>query len=141
VLDPCHRDTYDEDACPDPKIVIDSDTEVLILQEVHFEFDSAVIKPESFGILRAVARALDANQNVFLVEVQGHTDQRGSDRYNLDLSQRRAESVVEFLVKEGITRSRLQPKGYGKRRPVDKRMNEEAWAKNRRVEFVILERW
>ena len=70
----------------------------------------------------------------------GHTDERGDDAYNLDLSDRRAAAVVKYLVDNGVEAKRLTSQGYGETQPVDKRQNEAAWAKNRRVEFHILKR-
>ena len=138
------RETYnqidDHDGCPDGPAIITGDTTSVILQEIYFEFDSAVIKKQSHPILEAVAKSLSVFTDIRLVEVQGHTDERGSDAYNLDLSQRRAESVVNFLVENGVARDRLDPVGYGERVPIDSRSNQNAWAKNRRVEFHVIKR-
>jgi peptidoglycan-associated lipoprotein len=72
--------------------------------------------------------------------VQGHTDERGSDAYNLDLSDRRAASVRRYLTEHGVTADRLQSHGYGETQPIDPSHGEKAWSKNRRVEFLILKR-
>ena len=72
------------------------------------------------------------------IEVGGHTDSRGSDALNLRLSQRRAESVLEYLAQAGVSRSRLSAVGYGEARPVASNDNETGRALNRRVEFVVL---
>ncbi|MBP6629444.1 MAG: OmpA family protein, partial [Kofleriaceae bacterium] len=69
-----------------------------------------------------------------------HTDERGNDAYNLDLSDRRAKSVKDYLIGKGIEDSRLTSQGYGETQPLDRRSNEQAWAKNRRVAFLILKR-
>jgi OOP family OmpA-OmpF porin len=129
----------DEDGCPEvPKKVIISGGKLQILDKVYFETNKAVIKPESFEILYQVAETLKLNPQIELVEVQGHTDSRGSDSYNLDLSNRRAASVRTFLIdKGGIAPDRLISKGYGESEPVDPAENIQAWAKNRRVEFII----
>ena len=66
--------------------------------------------------------------------------ERGDDAYNLDLSQRRAHAVLEYLTGKGVDAGRLQSQGYGETQPIDRKHNEEAWAKNRRVEFLILKR-
>ena len=90
-----------------------------------------------------IAETLNLNPDIALVEVQGHTDERGSDAYNLRLSQDRAAAVVEYLTeraKSAVDPSRLTPQGYGEREPKDRAHNEEAWAKNRRVEFLIVRR-
>ena len=130
----------DEDGCPDRGRVVVTDTKIEILDKVYFEYNKAVIKSESFPILDAVAATLAGNPDIEQVEVQGHTDERGNDAYNLELSDKRAKAVVQYLVDKGIDVSRLQGQGYGETQPIDRRSNEQAWAKNRRVEFLILKR-
>ena len=130
----------DEDGCPDRGRVVVTDTKIEILDKVYFEYNKAVIKSESYPILDAVAATLEGNPDIQLVEVQGHTDERGNDAYNLSLSDKRAKAVVQYLVDKGIDRSRLEGQGYGETQPIDRKSNEAAWAKNRRVEFLILKR-
>jgi OmpA-OmpF porin, OOP family len=130
----------DEDGCPDHGPVIEREGEIEILDVIQFEFDSAVIEEQSFGILRAVAMTIQQSPTIALVEVQGHTDERGSAAYNLDLSQRRAQSVLEFLVGEGVARDRLRARGYGETRPLVDGHGEEAWTANRRVQFILARR-
>ena len=72
------------------------------------------------------------------MEVAGHADERAADQYNLVLTQKRVDSVVAALIQRGIDRSRLRSKGYGEYCPEDQGHNEEAWEKNRRVEFKIV---
>jgi OOP family OmpA-OmpF porin len=74
------------------------------------------------------------------VEVQGHTDSVGNDRFNLKLSQKRAESVKAYLVKQGVSADRMVPKGYGENVPIADNRTKDGRAQNRRVEFVITER-
>ncbi len=111
-----------------------------ILDKVFFDTGKATIKPESFSLLDDVYALLDANPDVKKVRVEGHTDSRGSARTNLSLSQARADSVKAYLVKKGIAAERLEAVGYGEEKPVDPANNAAAWDKNRRVEFMILER-
>jgi outer membrane protein OmpA-like peptidoglycan-associated protein len=113
--------------------------EIQILDKVYFDFDKADIKPESFKILREVAATMLANPQITKVEVQGHTDSDGDDKYNVELSQRRVESVVAFLAQEGVEASRLTPKGYGEGVPLVPNTTEANKATNRRVQFIILE--
>jgi outer membrane protein OmpA-like peptidoglycan-associated protein len=87
-----------------------------------------------------VASTLSGNPDIQLIEIQGHTDNRGNDAYNLDLSDRRAAAVKQYLVDKGIDENRLTSQGYGETQPIDKKNNEKAYAKNRRVEFLILKR-
>jgi outer membrane protein OmpA-like peptidoglycan-associated protein len=131
----------DEDGCPD-----DGDTHVEVTSEkvtidtkIMFDFDSARIRPESFNILNQVALTLQANMQLKKIRVEGHTDERGSDVYNLNLSQKRAESVMAYLVGRGVKEERIEAVGYGETKPVVDGHDEEAWSKNRRVEFTILE--
>ena len=131
----------DEDGCPDRGgPVVEHDGEIEVLEKIHFEYDSDVIQKRSFKILDAVALTILANPAISKVEVQGHTDERGSDAYNMDLSQRRANAVVEYLARKKVKRKRLEARGYGETVPLDTRRNERAWYKNRRVEFVIVGR-
>ncbi len=130
----------DDDGCPDKGRVTVTDTNIEILDKVYFALDSDVILEKSFGILDAVAATLEGNPDIGLIEIQGHTDQQGNDEYNLKLSDRRAASVKRYLVEKGISEDRLTSQGYGEQVLIDKKKNEKAYAKNRRVEFLILKR-
>ena len=90
----------------------------MILESIDFEFDSAKLKAHSLHVLDAVARALADNPNIDLIEIGGHTDERGTAAYNLDLSNRRAAAVVAYLVDHGIDAKRLSARGYGLTRPI-----------------------
>jgi outer membrane protein OmpA-like peptidoglycan-associated protein len=135
-----YNGTDDEDGCPDRGRVVVTDTAIEILDMVYFEFNKAVIKPQSYPILDAVAATLQGNPSIQLIEVQGHTDERGNDAYNLDLSDKRAHAVEKYLADKGVDAKRLTAQGYGETQPVDRRSVEAAWAKNRRVAFLILKR-
>jgi outer membrane protein OmpA-like peptidoglycan-associated protein/tetratricopeptide (TPR) repeat protein len=112
--------------------------ETVVLQNIFFETNLAVITPVSFPALDRVINFMKNNPGI-RVEIDGHTDSVGSDAYNLKLSQARAQSVVEYLVKHGIPRERLVAKGFGETKPVAPNTTPEGRAKNRRVEFRILE--
>ena len=135
-----YNGTDDEDGCPDRGRVVVTDTAIEILDMVYFEFNKAIIKPQSYPILDAVAATLQGNPSIQLIEVQGHTDERGDDAYNLDLSDKRAHAVEKYLADKGVDPKRLTAQGYGETQPIDRRSNEAAWAKNRRVAFLILKR-
>jgi len=141
---PNEPETYngyqDEDGCPDRGRVVVTDTSIEILDMVYFEYDKAIIKKESYPILDAVAATLQGNPSIQAVEIQGHTDERGDDNYNLDLSDRRAHSVRQYLIDKGVDEKRLTAQGYGETQPIDRGHNQAAWAKNRRVAFLILKR-
>jgi OOP family OmpA-OmpF porin len=109
---------------------------IIELPGVNFENDSAKLRPESSSILDGAVATLKANPGVN-VEVEGHTDSKASDKYNLGLSQRRADSVRGYLIKAGIPASRLTAKGYGKDKPVADNATAEGRAKNRRVDLRI----
>ncbi len=116
------------------------DDKIVISQAIHFEFDRAVIRPISFPILDAVVDVMKTHSSISKVRVEGHTDSFGSDAYNMRLSQKRVEAVREYLIAHGINGDRLVAVGYGETRPVDTNDTEEGRAKNRRVEFTILDR-
>jgi outer membrane protein OmpA-like peptidoglycan-associated protein len=105
------------------------------LYGIFFDFDKATLKPESLRLLGYMITLLKENSALKL-EVQGHTDNKGSDNYNLELSQRRAETVVGFMGLFGVDSSRLIPKGCGETKPVAGNDTEEGRAKSRRVELV-----
>jgi OmpA-OmpF porin, OOP family len=133
-----YNGTEDEDGCPDTGSVIIEENSIVILEKIYFETDSAEILQRSFPIIDAVAATLIGNPHITLVEVQGHADERSSDEYNIRLTRDRAASVVEALVQRGVARERVRSAGYGERCPVDPRHNDEAWERNRRVEFKII---
>jgi outer membrane protein OmpA-like peptidoglycan-associated protein len=105
------------------------------LHGILFDLDKSSLQPESTRQLQHVVILLKDNPDLTL-EVQGHTDDQGSDEYNMKLSQLRAETVVAYLGLFGIDSSRLVPKGYGESKPVMPKTTEEARAANRRVELV-----
>jgi outer membrane protein OmpA-like peptidoglycan-associated protein len=124
---------------PTPKKVQITAKKIVIMDKVFFETNKAKIKPESFGILKDVAKVLKDNAWVKSVEVQGHTDDVGKESQNMKLSQARAEAVRDFLVKEGVETGRLVPVGYGPTKPLVNEKTADARAQNRRVEFIILD--
>jgi outer membrane protein OmpA-like peptidoglycan-associated protein len=130
----------DEDGCPEPGNVCVTETEIKILQAVFFQTNRATIKPESFPILDEVAQVLQQHPEILKIEIQGHTDDRGNDRYNMRLSDARAKSVMAYLAKAGVDKKRLTAKGYGETMPIDTNETEDGRARNRRVVFQILEK-
>jgi outer membrane protein OmpA-like peptidoglycan-associated protein len=129
----------DNKGCPKkPSLVVVTDKEIKILQQIHFEFDKDKIRPESFKILDAVVEVLKSYPKIRL-EIQGHTDNKGRPEYNKSLSQRRAASVVKYLVAHGVDAGRLTAHGYGMERPVVSNDTDLNRALNRRVQFVRTE--
>jgi outer membrane protein OmpA-like peptidoglycan-associated protein len=139
-----------EDACPDapgpksddpklngcPPARIEAG-EIKILEQVKFKTGSAVILPESDAILTAVLTILNEHPEIKKLMVEGHTDNRGGAAYNLRLSDKRAQSVVTWLVKHGADNGRLASKGFGLTRPLAPNTTEDGRRENRRVEFHI----
>lgn len=107
---------------------------VLRLYAIQFDYDKATLRPEAMPTIRQISEALKRAPTLSIF-VEGHTDARGSEAYNLNLSRRRAAAVVDALVKtHGIDRSRLTPRGVGEGSPLDPSDTETAHQKNRRVE-------
>ncbi len=105
------------------------------LYGVVFDFNKAVLKPESDSVLQRV-QAFANKDTTLKLEVQGHTDNVGGDAYNQQLSEARSKSVVAWLVQHGVAAGRLSFKGFGKTHPVASNDNDEGRAKNRRVEIA-----
>jgi outer membrane protein OmpA-like peptidoglycan-associated protein len=125
--------------CPlKPSLVVVTDKEIKILQQIHFQFDKDKIRPESFRILDAVVEVLRSYPKIKL-EVQGHTDNKGSPAYNKSLSDRRAAAVRKYLSDHGVDASRLISHGYGMERPIVSNDTEQNRALNRRVQFIRTE--
>jgi len=103
---------------------------------VHFDFDMSDIRPDDKAILDAKVPILQANPQV-MIRIAGHTDERGSDEYNLALGERRAAAAKKYLIEHGIAESRIETISYGEERPIAQGSNEDAWAQNRRDEFEI----
>jgi outer membrane protein OmpA-like peptidoglycan-associated protein len=107
----------------------------LVLEGVNFDFDKATLRQEDIAIIDKDVTGLDKWGNVN-IEVAGHTDSRGSDKYNMKLSQRRAEAVRNYLISKGIAADRLTAKGYGESQPIADNATDEGRFKNRRVELI-----
>lgn len=106
------------------------------LESVYFDFDSAVLSDAARAALAANFEKLKGNPQAAL-RVEGHSDERGSDEYNLALSERRAQAAVKYLEALGFPAERLKAVGYGEEKPAVAGESEEAWAKNRRDEFLV----
>lgn len=131
----------------------------ITIEGIEYDFNSANLRPVSMEILDNLIEFLELNHNL-KIEIRSHTDERGSDKYNLDLSERRAKSVVDYLIANGIPAERLVAKGYGESMPAevkdengnlvtltpeyiyslpDKDKQEEYHQRNRRTAFFVLE--
>ncbi|MCM1021899.1 MAG: OmpA family protein [Muribaculum sp.] len=109
-------DMAEEDAEYNVDFVLASINKPNVVDNIFYDFDKATLRPESKTALDSMAQVLRDNPNV-TIEMASHTDRWGSEEYNIGLSQRRAQSVIDYLVKAGINSKRLQPQGYGKSRP------------------------
>lgn len=119
-------DNAEEDAEYGVDFVLASISKPNVVENIFYDFDKATLRPESKEALDELAVMLEDNPNV-AIEMGSHTDRKGSDEYNLDLSDRRAKSVVDYLLAKGINPSRLTYTGYGESQPktVTKRINKE----------------
>jgi outer membrane protein OmpA-like peptidoglycan-associated protein len=115
-------------------------SEIVTFDKVHFRSNSDVIMKKSYVLLDQVANVIKTHPDFGRVEVAGHTDSDGSSRYNLGLSQRRAEAVKTYLIKKGVDGKRLIPKGYGESNPVAPNTTPDGKYQNRRVLFVLIDR-
>lgn len=111
----------------------------ILLKNIYFEFDRDELMPRSYVELNKLLKIMRENPKL-AIEIVGHTDSIGDDGYNLDLSRRRALSVVNFLLENNISKSRLRSHGEGESKPVASNDTDEGRAQNRRVEFVVLKK-
>ncbi|MHA6249410.1 OmpA family protein [Pontibacter sp. CAU 1760] len=109
------------------------------MQPVYYDLDEATLRPASIQELDNIARIMNANPNIN-ISIEGHTDSRASNSYNMQLGQRRADVAYEYLVNKGISPKRLVTVTYGERRPVAPNTSEENMQLNRRTEFKVLPR-
>ncbi len=129
----------DDDGCPDQSAITVTCRAIEIRDTIYFETDRAVIQRRSYDLLNQIAAVLSARPDIRRISIEGHTDDRGSDAHNQDLSTRRAQAVREYLLTQGIAAERLTSQGFGESRPIDSNRTPRGRAANRRVEFVITE--
>ena len=114
---------------------LDDPNSLLAKRVVYFDFDKSDIKPEFRDILNAHAEYL-ANHADVSVTLEGHCDERGTREYNIALGERRANAVQRMLTLQGVAASQINTISYGEERPAALGHDEDAWALNRRVEFI-----
>jgi OmpA-OmpF porin, OOP family len=116
---------------------------VIVMDNVYYDFDRSSLQQESFATLDRLVASLNQYPTL-VIEIRAHTDSKGEDKYNMDLSEARAKTVVDYLISKGIDKSRLRSKGYGATMPVAPNKHEdgsddpEGRQKNRRTEFKVL---
>ncbi|MDR2583447.1 MAG: OmpA family protein [Fibromonadaceae bacterium] len=108
----------------------------IMSDDVYFEFDQATLTSSAKDILTEVGTILK-RESRFTVLTEGHTDERGTENYNLGLGMRRADAVVKFLTNYGVASSRLTKVSYGEEQPKAAGHSEDAWAQNRRAAFRV----
>ena len=109
----------------------------VLTQAIHFDFDASDILDADKPVLDRKAGVLGANRPI-RIRIEGNTDERGSDEYNLALGMRRAAAAKAYLTQRGIDATRIETVSYGEERPVCQEHDEACWAKNRRAEFAVL---
>lgn len=115
----------------------------IILKDIYYDFDKATLRPQSLIVLDTVVAIMQDNPNI-IIEMSAHTDSKGKDGYNMKLSQRRAQSCVDYLISRGISSDRMIAKGYGETRPIapnempNGKDNPDGRQLNRRTEFKVL---
>jgi OOP family OmpA-OmpF porin len=146
---PDHRDNcptepgpVDNQGCPvkEKQIVEIQKDRIEIKDKVYFDTNRTTIQRRSFKLLDQVAKVILEHPELEKVWIEGHTDERGSNQYNDELSQRRAEAVREYLIKKGVAPQRLEARGMGRSLPVAPNTTEKGRAANRRVEFLTTPR-
>lgn len=108
----------------------------LNVQNIYFDYDKSNIRSDAREILKANAEIFTKNSSATIV-VEGYCDERGTTEYNMALGERRAQETKQYLENLGINASRIETISYGEERPLDSRSTEEAWAQNRRVQFLL----
>ena len=108
-----------------------------VLKRIHFDFDKSDLQPEAMRTLNDNAARIREYAQL-KVKIEGHCDERGTVEYNLSLGDRRARAARDYLVSLGVPANRMSLLSYGKERPLEPGHNEDAWAMNRRAEFMFV---
>ena len=114
-----------------------AEAEAPAFETVYFDFDSSDLRQDARNVLTKNGEILLKSKQAPKIRIEGHCDERGSAEYNLALGERRAKSAMQYLLTLGVQPDRLSIISYGKEKPAVQGNDEEAWAKNRRDEFVI----
>ncbi|MFS8068670.1 MAG: OmpA family protein, partial [Byssovorax sp.] len=142
--DACPKEPGEPDVDPKkngcPKFIrrISGSSEIQILKTIEFATGKATILAKSYPILDEVVRLVKVNPDIAHLDIEGHTDNKGSDELNEKLSNDRAHAVMKYMVEHGIEESRLSAAGYGPKRPIADNNTADGRQRNRRVEFHIV---
>ena len=127
----------DHDGCPDEEQVRVVGDKIVLDERVHFRTNNAMIRRLSFSLLERLVKLLQDHPEYVHIHIEGHADQRGTEKFNQQLSADRAESVMNFLIDHGVARERLSFEGFGSSRPLVDSKDPRAYYLNRRVEFRV----
>jgi outer membrane protein OmpA-like peptidoglycan-associated protein len=127
----------DNDGCPDEEQVRVVGDKIVLDDRVHFFVNSAIIRKVSYPLLQRLTKLVAEHPEYTHISVEGHADERGPEDFNRKLSEDRARSVMDFMIKAGVAKERLSSQGFGASRPLVDKKNEYAWLLNRRVEFTV----
>ncbi len=108
------------------------------IKDIYFDFDNYDIRDDARPVLREIASMLAKNKDIKVI-IEGHTDERGTNEYNLGLGDKRANAAKEYLLSLGIPSGRINTLSYGEEKPLCIEQIEDCWAKNRRAHFVLIE--
>jgi outer membrane protein OmpA-like peptidoglycan-associated protein len=126
----------DNDGCPKQKYIVVTKEKIELKQKIHFATASAKILPDSFAMMNEIAEVLRKAPQI-KVRIEGHTDSRGKLKYNMKLSQSRADSVKSYLVNQGVEPERMEARGFGPTQAIADNRTAAGREQNRRVEFII----
>lgn len=127
----------DADGCPD--FVRVESGQIRTLEPIYFEYRSAKIQRRSEPLLAELSNLIKSRPDLGHISIEGHTDSQGADDYNLKLSDDRAKAVMKFLVEAGVESARLAARGFGETKPIDDNRKQSGRARNRRVEFKLVD--
>ncbi len=135
---PIHGTPRPVEAAAPPRVEV-RDNKIEIHEKIQFDYDKAVIKDVSFGLMNEIADVIKKNPQIKKIRIEGHASSEGNAAHNKTLSDERAKSVMKYLTEHGIPTAELAAIGYGSDRPIADNGTEEGREQNRRVEFLILE--
>ncbi|MBN1901881.1 peptidoglycan-associated lipoprotein Pal [Candidatus Sumerlaeota bacterium] len=115
---------------------MEADQRISDLRTIYFEFDSYALSEDAKALLDGNYEWLKAHPGIHVL-IEGHCDERGTVEYNLNLGQKRADAIREYLILKGLDPSTLHTISYGEERPENDGQDEAAWAQNRRVQFLV----
>ncbi len=135
---PIHGTPRPVEAAAPPRVEV-RDNKIEIHEKIQFDYDKAVIKDVSFGLMNEIADVIKKNPQIKKIRIEGHASSEGNAGHNKTLSDDRAKAVMKYLTDHGIAAAELMAQGYGSEKPIADNNTEEGREKNRRVEFSILE--